>query len=187
MSLFDWSTLGLLHKIFAIIGVAASVLIVLQIFFSLIGGDAHHDFDVEMEHGDVGHAWGMFSVRGMLGLMLGLGWGGLIALQRGYSGIIATVFGFLLGLAIAFLLAMLMRSFHALRSDGTTSLNNAIGQTASVYQRVPSKRDGIGKVQILLQGRQQTLEACTDSETDLMPGKQVKVTEVVSGSTLLVE
>ncbi len=187
MNLLDWTSLGLLEKIFAVIGITASVLIALQILFSLVAGDAHHDFEVDAEHGDMGHAWGMFSVRGMLGLMLGVGWGGLIALQRGFNGVVSTLIGVAGGLVIAFCLGMLMRFFHAMRSDGTTSLRNAIGQTASVYQRVPSKRDGIGKVQVMVQGRLQTLEACTDAEADLMPGKQVKVTEVVAGGTLLVE
>lgn len=184
--LFDWSTLGLMHKIFVIIGVTSSVLVVLLILFSLVGGDVDHDFEVDADHG-MGHAWGLLSVRGIIGLMVGVGWGGLIALQQGFNGVYSTLIGLGVGLVIAFGLALLMRGFHALRSDGTTSLASAIGQTASVYQRVPSKRDGIGKVQVLVQGRLQTLEACTDAEKDLMPGRQVKVTEVVSGSTLLVE
>jgi hypothetical protein len=187
LNIFDWSTLGLLHKVFAVIGLTATALVLLQTLMSFLGGDIDHEFDVSGAHGDMGHAWGLFSVRGMLGIMLGLGWGGLIALQKGFGGIAATCIGLGLGVVIAFGLAMLMKVFHAARSDGTISLQNAVGQTGNVYQRVPAKRDGIGKIQILIQGRLQMLEACTDAENDLMPQKQVKVTAVVSGNTLLVE
>lgn len=187
LNLFDWSTLGLLHKIFAVIGITATGLVLLQTLMSFIGGDVDHEFDVSAGHGDMGHVWGLFSVRGLLGLLLGLGWGGLIALQKGFGGIPSTFIGLGTGMLIAFGLAMLMRLFHAARSDGTISLENAIGQTGNVYQRVPARRDGIGKVQILIQGRLQMLEACTDAEKDLMPQKHIKVTAVVSGNTLLVE
>jgi hypothetical protein len=187
LNIFDWSTLGLLHKVFAVIGLTAMALVLLQTLMSFLGGDIDHEFDVSGEHGDMGHAWGLFSVRGMLGIMLGLGWGGLIALQKGFGGITATIIGLGSGVLIAFGLAMLMKVFHAARSDGTIGLQNAVGQTGNVYQRVPAKRDGIGKVQILIQGRLQMLEACTDAENDLMPQKHIKVTAVVSGNTLLVE
>lgn len=187
LNIFDWSALGLLHKIFAVIGLVALALIILQTLLSFVGGDVDHEFEVGADHGGTDHAWGLFSVRGMLGVMLGLGWGGLIALQKGFSGVAATFMGLGLGILIAFGLALLMKVFHAARSDGTIDLQNAVGQTGSVYQRVPAKRDGIGKVQVMVQGRLQITEACTDSENDLMPQKHVKVTGVVSGNTLLVE
>ncbi|RBP46338.1 hypothetical protein DES53_102728 [Roseimicrobium gellanilyticum] len=185
--LFDWSTLGLLQKVFAVIGLTSLALIILTTFMSLVGGDVHHDFEVTADHGDIGHTWGLFSVRGMLGLMLGLGFGGLIALDKGLGGVLATFIGLGVGIVIAFGLALLMRVFQAARADGTISLQNAVGQTGNVYQRVPAKRDGIGKVQVMVQGRLQMIEACTDSENDLMPQKHIKVTGVVSGNTLLVE
>lgn len=187
LNIFDWSTLGLLHKVFAVIGLVALALIILQTLLGFLGGDIDHEFDVGGDHSGTDHAWGLFSVRGMLGIMLGLGWGGLIALQKGFGGTSATFIGLGVGIVIAFCLALLMKVFHAARSDGTINLQNAVGQTGSVYQRVPAKRDGIGKVQIMVQGRLQMLEACTDAEIDLMPQKHIKVTGVVSGNTLLVE
>jgi hypothetical protein len=187
LNIFDWSTLGLLHKIFAVIGLVALGLIIIQTLLSFVGGDIDHEFEVGADHGGTDHAWGLFSVRGMLGIMLGLGWGGLIALQKGFGGTAATFIGLGVGILIAFGLALLMQVFRAARSDGTISLQNAVGQTGSVYQRVPGKRDGIGKVQVMVQGRLQIIEACTDSEQDIMPQKHIKVTGVVSGNTLLVE
>jgi membrane protein implicated in regulation of membrane protease activity len=185
--LFDWSSLGIAEKVFAGIGVAALVLTVLQTLLSLIGGAGDHDFEVSEADGGSGHAWGLLSIRGMFGYMLGLGWGGIIALRYGLGVIPATLLGSVLGVLIALGLALLMRAVYSLRSDGTVQLENAIGQTGTVYQRIPAERDGFGKVQIIVQGRLQTLEAVTDSPTDLKAPKQVRVVAVVSGNLLLVE
>jgi membrane protein implicated in regulation of membrane protease activity len=186
MNIFDWSSLGILEKVFAVIGLTAFLLIILQTIMSVLGGDVHHDLDVSAEDGDMGHAWGLFSVRGFFGFLLGLGWGGLIALQRGWSGLAAIVVGALAGLIIAFLLGLLMKAINTLRSDGTLKMENAIGKTGTVYQRIPASRGGQGKVQILVQGRMQTLEAITDADADLTPQREVKVTAIASGNLLVV-
>ena len=186
MNLFDWSEFGVLEKVFAVVGLTAFVLIILQAAMSVLGGDVNHDYDVTTGDGDMGHSWGLFSVRGLFGFLLGLGWVGLIALQRGASGFVATLIGAIVGVFIAVLLALLMRAINTLRSDGTLQMENAIGHTGTVYQRIPAKRSGQGKVQILVQGRMQTLEAVTDAEQDIAPQCQVKVTAVASGNLLVV-
>src|SRR6188768_2637613 len=104
MNILDWSSLGILEKVFAVIGLTAFVLIILQTAMSLMGGDVHHDYEITTEDAGLGHAWGLFSVRGLFGFLLGLGWGGLIALQRGWSGLAAIVVGAITGLIIAILL-----------------------------------------------------------------------------------
>lgn len=185
--LFDWSTLGVAEKIFTAIGTVAIVLIVLQSLMSLVGGEVDHDYDISDMDGHAGHSWGLLSIRGLFGYMLGLGWGGIIALRYGFGVFAATLLGSALGVAIGLLLGLLMRAMHSLRSEGTLNLQNAIGQSGTVYQRIPAGRGGIGKIQILVQGRLQTLEACTDAPADLSPQRQVKVVQVVSGNTLLVE
>ena len=186
MNLLDWSSLTLLAKIFAVIGLTAFVLIFLQTLMALIGGDLHHDNDIIADDGSIAHAWGLFSVRGLFGFLLGLGWGGLIALQRGFGGLVSTLIGVVIGLFIAVLLGLLMRAINTLRSDGTLKMENAVGQTATVYQRIPAQRGGQGKVQVLVQGRLQTLEAVTDAADDLAPQREVKVTSITSGNLLVV-
>jgi len=187
MDLLDWNSLALAERIFAGIGFIALALVVLQLLFSLLGGGDVHDYDMSADQGDLGHSWGMFSVRGLFGFLLGLGWVGLMVLQRGGSVLTATIAGAAGGLVIAILLALMMKVFHSMRSDGTVQLSNAVGLGCTVYQRIPARREGFGKVQIIVQGRMQTLEACTDSATDIAPQTHVSVTEVVSGSLLLVE
>lgn len=185
--LFDWSTLGIAEKIFTVLGASATVLVVIQGLLSLLGGDADHDFDVADMDGHAGHSWGLLSIRGLFGFLLGLGWGGVIALRYGFGVFPATLLGSGLGIAIGLGLGLLMKAIYSLRSEGTLKLENAIGQVGTVYQRIPSARGGLGKVQIVVQGRLQTLEACTDSAADISPQRQVKVIQVVLGNTLLVE
>lgn len=186
MNLLDWSSLGILEKVFAIIGLTAFVLIILQTILSLLGGSVDHDYDITADHGDLGHSWSLFSVRGFFGFLLGFGWIGLITLQRGWGGFASSLIGAIGGVIIAFLLSLLMKAINTLRSDGTLKMENAIGQTGTVYQRIPAKRTGQGKIQILVQGRLQTLEAITDADTDIAPQREVKVTSIASGNLLVV-
>jgi hypothetical protein len=79
-----------------------------------------------------------------------------------------------------------MKAINTLRSDGTLNMENAIGHTGTVYQRIPAKRGGQGKVQILVQGRMQVLEAVTDAESDIAPQREVKVTGISAGNILVV-
>jgi len=187
MELLNWPSLLLAEKIFASIGLVALAMVVLQLALSFLGGGGSEDYDMSTDHPDVGHSWSLFSIRGLFGFLLGLGWVGLSVLQRGGSVLVATLAGALVGLVIAVLLALMMKAFHSMRSDGTIQLGNAVGVACTVYQRIPARREGFGKVQVIVQGRLQTLEACTDDVTDIAPHTHVTVTQVVSGSLLLVQ
>ena len=187
MNILNWTSLELVEKIFAGIGLVALILVILQLAFSFLGGGGAEDYDMSVEHPDFSHSWSLFSIRGLFGFLLGLGWIGLSVLQRGGGVLLATLAGAAVGLVIAVMLALMMKVFHSMRSDGTIRLSNAVGLGCTVYQRIPASRDGFGKVQIIVQGRLQTLEACTDSATDIPPHAHVSVTQVVSGTLLLVE
>jgi hypothetical protein len=58
-----------------------------------------------------------------------------------------------------------------------------IGET---YLRIPARRNGIGKVQIHVQGRLMELEAMTDDVEDIATGKPIKVISTLNERILLV-
>ena len=78
--------------------------------------------------------------------------------------------------------AWVMRFFHRMASSGNQDPNQAIGQTAQVYLRVPANRSGKGKVTLQLQGRSLELEAVTAGE-ELPTGSTCRIVARRDAST----
>ena len=101
-------------------------------FFMDFGGDA--DVDVPSDTPD--GATGAVSVRAIIGFLLGLGWGGYIAVQMGCGVLPSIIAGLALGLLLFFIIAGLMRLIYGLKSDG--SLNYAELEGARYRYRIPA-------------------------------------------------
>ena len=157
-------------------------------------GDLDGDFgdfdgDVDAGHGvhDIPDAGlRLFTVRGFIAFFTVFGWGGLALLRSGVSAglsaILAGVMGFCSMLAMAVIFKLCMR----LQSDGTMRLPNAIGQSGSVYLTIPPRREGRGKVEVLVQDQMRELDAVTDEGEALPTGCEVVVVAVSGKSTLVV-
>ena len=63
-------------------------------------------------------------------------------------------------------------------------MNKAIHEQGTVYMMIPP--EGVGKVQLPVQGRLQTLDAVSADHDELITGTRVQVVEIVSGNTLKV-
>ena len=74
---------------------------------------------------------------------------------------------------------MLMR----LKADGTVQIENAIGQTGTVYLRVPANRTGAGKITLNLQNRTVELEAFTAAD-ELPTGTPIRVVAILSPNSV---
>jgi len=70
--------------------------------------------------------------------------------------------------------------------DGSMKIQHAIGQFGEVYLAIPSKRSGLGKIQVKVTGSLRTLDAMTDDEVSLQTGQIIKVIQVVNDNILLV-
>ena len=74
-----------------------------------------------------------------------------------------------------------------MQQSGTIDVKKqAVGCTGRVYLTIPANREGEGKVQININNSVREYEAVTDGGK-LPTGVQIKVVEVISESTLLVE
>ena len=65
-------------------------------------------------------------------------------------------------------------------------MKNCVGCDGEVYLTVPAARNGIGKVNILVQETFAEYEAVTDDDEAIPTGEKVKVLKT-DGSTLIVE
>ena len=74
-----------------------------------------------------------------------------------------------------------------MKDSGTLNYANAVGQVGTVYLPVPPGRSGIGKIQVMIQGRLKVVQAQTGLEQRLDNLTKVRVVEQIGPHTLLVE
>ena len=182
------------------IALVTSVVFAIQMVLTFVGicdTEAGADFGVDMPGGadvpdghgdtlDTGGAMQLFTIRNAVNFLLGVGWGGVC-----FSGVIASpallaLVALLCGCALVAAFLVMLRLLLRLESEGSYRIGEAVGQTCVVYVTVPQGRSAAGRVQVSFQGSVQELPAMTDGEA-LPSGTQVRVTQVLGGSVLLVE
>ena len=94
--------------------------------------------------------------------------------------------GILSGLAVMVLVAWVMRLQMKLQSRGNVDPRNAIGQTATVYLRIPAKDQGQGKITVSIQDRTHEFQAITKGP-EIPTGAEVRVARMVTENTFEVE
>ena len=139
-------------------------------------GDAHH--------GDSTTAFNLLSIQSLATLAMGTGWMGLAAMRSLHLGDAAAVLlGLAFGIAMVFMMGKLLLKARQLESSGTLDVQEALGQTGSVYLSIPE--GGKGQVQIVVQGRLVTLDARSPGAA-IPTGTKILVEEVDSTGVLVV-
>lgn len=127
----------------------------------------------------------IFTLRGIIAFAVVFGWVGALMDTSGVNLWVtlpvATVCGFVMMVALAFLLRAVMQ----LRSDGNTDNRNAVGTAGKVHLTIPPARSGEGKVHVMLQGSYVERNAVTDDAEAINTGSEIVVVGV-SGQTDLV-
>src|SRR5262245_17518174 len=85
-------------------------------------------------HPDPVHGFKFISLQGALAFMMGFGWGGLGAMRgAGWSIPASTLTGLLCGVAMVWLLCLLLKGIHDLQSSGNLSILSTHGAAGDVY------------------------------------------------------
>ncbi len=180
-----WEGLSTLQKVHWGIALPATTIFIFQLILTLVGGDAD-DFDTDDFDG-VDDGMHIFSVRSVMSFLMFYGWTGLAAIERGgiswwgVSGI-----SLLAGAVMMFFTAWLLFLLLKLQESGTMRIANAIGKQGEVYLTIPAKKNGNGKVQIIVQGGLKTLDAITEETEDIKTGLFIEVIDVIN-DTLIVK
>ncbi|MEM7484502.1 MAG: hypothetical protein AAF348_04775 [Bacteroidota bacterium] len=186
----NWfAALTLFEKIYWIIAITGSVVLVIFVIMTFIGGeveDLSGDVDADID-GDGGISFQFLSIKNLMGFFTIFGWSGIACIDGGLSKGLTVVISIFFGLLMMFLMASLFYYLSKMQSSGTLKLKNALNQIGEVYLTVGANRSKIGKVSINVQGTLRELEALTDENTDLVQSNVVKVKEITTNGILIVE
>lgn len=178
----------LFEQIYWIIGVPTSLIFLIVLVTTFIGGDfgdSDVDFDSDADT-DGGMGFQFFTFKNLVGFFTIFSWTGIGCIQSGYSTGLVLFISIFCGLIMMLAMSTLFYFMTKLVEDGTMRMKNAIGRTGEVYLPIKKKNGGFGKVQINIQGSIHEIQAITNDEEDLKVGTIIKVVEVIDGNILLV-
>lgn len=191
-----WTSLGVMMKVLWGITLSASLIFVIQSVMTFIGADAdfNADFDTDLDGGGAdidgtgGHSgMGLLTFRNFVNFCLGFGWTSVLLKEQIASQSVLFTVATIIGIGLVAIVMLLFKWISGMQESGNIDVfKQAVDCTGKVYLAIPAERKGEGKVQISINNAVREYNAVTDGSA-LPTGTDIRVVEVVSASTLLVE
>lgn len=184
----EWfSNLELFPKVYWSIALLGSLIFVITIILTFVGGDTDEiDTDAEIDS-DTGVGFQFITFKNLVGFFTLFGWSGIACIDAGLSKPITITISMVCGLIMMAIMGAMFYYMRKLNHSGTLNFKNAIGGVGEVYLTIGANRSSIGKAHVRIQGALRELEALTDSETDLKSGSVITVKQVTENGILIVE
>ena len=127
------------------------------------------------------------SIQTLLAFVMGFGWGGLAAF-RGFDAHpgLSALLGVVCGAAMVALLLWVLEQVTRLNESGNIPRSAILGCEGEVYVRVPGEFSGIGRVRVVVNGRQRMLSARTQGP-EIARHARIRVTKLAGDASVLVE
>ena len=207
-----WNSLDLMMKILWGITIAVSLIFIIQTIMTFIGASDAGDFDLDTgtdgldghmdSAGDVtatgdatdaaegahlGSGMPLLTFRNMVNFFLGFGWTSVLLHEKIGSTSLLMIVSIIVGIALVFLVMYIFKWLAGMQQSGNINVYKAaVDCQGKVYLTIPGERSGTGKVQITINNSVREYAALTDGP-ELKTGTDIKVVDVVSSDTLLVE
>lgn len=211
-----WETLTPVLRVLYCVTVPASLILLLQLLLTMVGGhgdsgvdvsdtsglDLDTDFDADLDGDGISDGFDtditdggnpadfgnlrFLTLQTIVTFLAVFGWVSIISISSGLPAALGLGIGAVCGILMMLVVAKIVQMSRKLAENGAINLKRAIGETASVYVTVPPKNGGTGKITMQLQGRFCEFDAVNSGDTELTTGSQVLVTDVL-GDTLVVE
>ncbi len=191
-----WVSLSVAMKILWGVTLAASLIFLIQSILTFIGADggdggidADFDsgFDTEAADAAVEGGTNLYTFRNFVNFILGFGWSAILLQDKITSIPLLLILSAVVGVALVAIVMYLFKWLSSMQQSGNINLYKAaVGCNGTVYIPIPGERQGEGKVQISINQSVREYNAVTDGEA-LKTGTQIKVVEVLSPDTVLVE
>jgi hypothetical protein len=185
----EWfSSLVWFEKIFWITSIIGSILFLIMMVMTFIGGVDDVDGDMDSDFDADGGGFHFFTIKNLIAFFTIFGWSGIAALDYFPDNRIAVVgIATFCGILMMIIMATLFYLISKLNDSGTLDIKNAVGSTGDVYLTIGAKRASIGKVNVRIQGALRELEALTDEIEDLKTGTVIEVLDVTNNGILIVQ
>jgi len=161
------------------------------------GGDIHIDGDLHIENdvlagvdhtdtlADTDFSFKLLSMQGLTAFFMMFGLVGLALLKMKLAIFITILGGGFAGLFAVWVISLLFVQMQRFQSDGTLQIQNAMGQSGSVYLGIPT--EGSGQVRVSVQGRMKIFDAVAIDGQTIGTGEKIRVAGIINSSTLSVE
>ncbi len=184
--------LGTVYLICAAVGGVVLAIRLILTFAGLDHGDVPGDVDLHVdvagmagiEAGTHGGGYNLLSVQSIASFFTMFGLVGIGLLKMRATDVVSLLGALAAGAFTAWCTAMIYVYLQKLHSEGTLKLSNAIGQTGTVYLKIPEK--GSGVVNVAVQGAMRSCDAISQQGTLIPTGTIVQVTGVTAGKILIV-
>jgi hypothetical protein len=183
-----WDAQDWFARIFWFIALPSTLIFMFILVTTFFGGDVDSDMpdaDAEIDS-DAGIGFQFITFKNLIGFFTIFAWVGLACIESEFGTGLTVLISSLSGLAMMFVMAGIYYLLSTMVDDGTLKVKNAIGRLGEVYMNIPPKGEGIGKIQINIQGAMREMSAISNEEELLKMGTVVKVLEVIDGHILLV-
>ncbi len=127
----------------------------------------------------------LFTVQGLVGFFTTFSWASIAGISQGVAHWTAMLIGFILGIILMYVVAVIIKYSRRLAEDGTFHLKDTLGQTATVYLPIPPERQGQGKVNITVHNRFLELTAVTNEHRTIKTGESVRITDIINDSVVV--
>ena len=207
-----WNSLEPAMKVLWAVTLSASLVFVIQTVMTFLGAAGDSDFDINSDFdtdapGDIadgsadvgqdvgsghdaahpGTGMNLLTFRNFVNFFLGFGWTAILLKDSVPSTGLRMLIAILVGAALVFLVMLLFKWLTDMQQTGNIDVfKSAVDCQGTVYLTIPGERAGEGKVQITINNAVREYAAVTDGPT-LKTGARIRVVEVVSANTLLVE
>ena len=186
-----WDTLNTVQRVFAMIAIPSTLIMVIQTVMLALGwiGDSDVDMDDAPDgDGDLADdGLTLFSVRGIVAMLAVTGWTAIAFIESGLNQIASVLIAIVLGFLTLVGMAYFMRAVYRLQASGNLDVGNAVGKVAKVYIPIAGNAKKQGKVTMTLQEMYCEFDAITTSSETLPTGSYVRVVAVDGTGTLVVE
>ncbi len=205
-----WTSLDLSGKILWAVTLSASLVFVIQTVMTFLGAAGDSDFDINTDvdaGGDVpdasvevghdvsgvqeaahaGSGMNLLTFRNLVNFLLGFGWTAILLKDDVPSVSLRMLIAIVVGVLLVVLVMLLFKWLTGMQESGTINVyKSAVDCQGTVYLTIPGERAGEGKVQITINNSVREYAALTDGP-ELKTGVRIRVVDVVSPTTLLVE
>ena len=206
-----WNSLEPAMKVLWAVTLSASLVFVIQTVMTFLGAAGDTDFDIntdmdtagpsdvgdgsvdvgaDVETGESGHlgtGMNLLTFRNFINFLIGFGWTAILLKDSIPATGLRMLIAILVGIVLVVIVMLLFKWLTDMQQSGNINVfKSAVDCEGTVYLTIPGERAGEGKVQITINNAVREYAAVTDGPT-LKTGQRIRVVEVVSANTLLVE